>query len=290
MTFVLPGGLVTFQRMKLSTSPVQIKTDKSGGGVDAKIKAFPNTRPAKTQVAMSASKRGHFATGLTLEEQTYLEPELGLEKGQLTSIIPNMDSPEKIKACYWLQTHAQIELPVQKPIILDLGTPFDYLQYKALTQMKLVAVGMKAYLADSEAEFVLIKEEDVQQETFTKVSAKKKAFQFIVDWTTSQYSDYLWAQGEDPRHLNPDAMEGKVGELIEKNPDYFLKQVTDKVYKEKVQIGELVRLGVLEVRGKAYKFNGAPLADSLEEMVDFMQDKQKQGIKVEILKELKARK
>lgn len=289
MTFTLPGGLVAFHRMKQATSPVQIKT-AAGGGIATNLKSFPNTRPSFTQVGMSESKKGHFSTGLTQEEQEYLEPALGLEKGQLSSIIPDMANPEKVRNCYWLQPRATVELPVHGPRTLDLSVAHDYLQYKVLSQMQSVAVGMKEYNAKSEAVFVLIKEEDVQQEKFAKVSSKKKAYQHITDWTSTQYSDYLWAQGEDPRHLNPDALEGKVGEAIEKNPDYFLKQVTDKVYKEKVQIGELVRLGVLECRGSAYKFNGAPLADSLEEMVDFMQDKQKQGQKIEILKELKARK
>lgn len=275
---------MTFQRMKVSSSPVQIKT-AGGGGIDAKIKAFPNTRPSLTQVGASVSKRGHFATGLTLEEQAYLEPELGLEKGQLSSIIPDMENAEKVRNCYWLQRRAFMEIPVHKPRILDLGVALDYLHFKVISQLKTVEVGMSAYNANPEAEYVMIKESDVVKEKYTSISSKKKAYQAIAAWTTANYSDYLFAQGQDPRHLSPDALEGQVGEAIEKNPDYFLKQVQDATYKEKVLIGEWVRLGAIIQRGKSYTtLEGAPLASSLEEMVDFLSDKQKNGLKIEIMK------
>ena len=284
MAFELPGGLVTFQRMKVSASPVQVKT-AGGGGIDLKIKAFPNTRPSLTMVSQSVSNRGHFSTGLTQEEQDFLEPKLGLAKGELSSVVPDLGNPEKVRNCYWLQQRAFMEIPVHKPRILDLSIPLDYLHYKALSQLKTVEVGMAAYNANPEAEYVMIKEEDVVKEKYTSISSKKKAYQFIRDWTTSNYSDYLFAQGQDPRHLSPDALEGQVGEAIEKNPDYFLKQVQDPTYKEKVLIGEWVRLGAIIQRGKSYTtVEGAPLASSLEEMVDFLSDKQKQGVKLEIMK------
>ncbi|MDO7847621.1 hypothetical protein Q5H92_14730 [Hymenobacter sp. M29] len=276
--------------MKSSTSPVQVKT-AGGGGVDVKIKSFPNTRPNFTQAAMSGSKRGHFATGLTPEEERGLEPLLGLKEGQLSSIVPDLTNPEKVKECYYLDNRARITLPVGKPITLDLSNPIDFFQYKVASQMEKVEVGMAAYLANPQAEYVLIKEEDVVKEKYTSISSKKKAYQFIQDWTTTNYSDYLFAQGQDPRHLSPDALEGQVGEAIEKNPDYFLKQVQDKTYKEKVLIGEWVRLGAIIQRGKSYTtVEGQPLASSLEEMVDFLSDKQKQGVKLEIMKLAKDRK
>ena len=281
---------MTFQRMKESTSPVQMKT-AGGGGIDLKLKAFPNTRPSMTMVGQSTSKRGHFSTGLTQEEQDYLEPQLGLEKGQLSSVIPDMGNPDKTRNCYWLQQRSWMEVPVHKPRVLDLSIPADYLHYKALSQLSIVEVGMAAYNANPQAEYVMIKEADVEKEKGSTISAKKKAYILTSDWTTTQYSDFLFAQGEDPRNLSPTTLERKVGEVIEKNPDYFLKQVVDKTYKEKVLIGEWVRLGAIIQRGKSYTtVEGQPLAASLEEMVDFLSDKHKKGVKLEIMKLAKERK
>lgn len=236
------------------------------------IKQFPGSNTGFQGLTITKNGLTH---GMTHEQQTEMEELLHYPKGHLRPVQARSGENPMFWDMY------SVKLPTEGLMILDLDVPEDKLKYYYLkSKGKKVACSLAELELKPDAEIVLVEEGSEEKAKVTISRSRKKARKQTDNFSTTEMQTLLMVYGEttgqtlDPRSMSPDALEAKVDELVEANPDLVLSILEHPEYKQHGKVAELYLAGVIEKRNDAYfSTEGAMLGTDLEDMVVFLKDK-----------------
>ena len=207
---------------------------------------------------------GAYKNVLTNDEKEYLEEALGLDYNAL--------SVHKKENNYW--DNYKVLIPNAKEgIHLDLSDPEDYIKYKVLlANSDVVAPSVKErierYKTTYQFEIVRDSEEtSLENAKMDATMASYKEFGKIEnDVDTMRVLVELLDARPYAANTKSDFLRSRINMLIQKDPRYFLKAITDPLLHTKVIIRRAQELGKISKRGDYYYLasDGSPLCDSGE--------------------------
>lgn len=251
------------------------------------VKQFAGTNTSFQGLSMQ--RNGQLTHGLSKEEQAQMEQHFGYEKGYLNPIQAQSGDQPKFWDLY------KIVLPTNGLLILETDNPVDFMKYKyLLSKGKKVAASLEELELKPDAEFVLV-EEGSEAKTAVKLNqTRKKARKLTDEYSSEERQTLIMVYGEntgqrlDPRSMGTDALEAKVDELVEANPERVISIIEHPEYKTHGKIVELYSAGIIEKRNDAYfSTEGALLGTDLDEMVVFLKDKTRSVEVANLYKKLK---
>jgi len=224
---------------------------------------------------------------LDTEEMDYLENVMGLEKGAL-----NFYKPENN---YWDSISITL---LKEGIDLDLSNPVHYIQYKiAISYDSIVAPS----LADLKVKnkwtymFVVIRKGERDAGKAEQFDIKKEAYTIAAKLETNMENvkEFLYLYGVNlSRDVSIRWLKGKLGEIVEDNPQKVIDIYSSKDYSARALIAKGVLSGVIkEVNGRYYLEDGLALCydnmqPTLSNAIKFLKDKRNTTIKNKILAKL----
>ena len=247
---------------------VKIKKVKNQGWGSNLVKAYEGT---STKVSASIDRNGNQNTGLTTDDETRLEPLLGLEKGGLRKghIARNPNQ-------FWIDFYVSFD--GNTPIVLNTDNPEDELKYLMLKSQKRVANSV-AESRHPSAQFVIFNEEEEASKENKRGKNKRLAYRIFDELSTADMKNLLMLYGKTTETSSPAIIESQLEKLLEESPATFLLHANDPNLKDKVFILSLVSAGVLTKRGGAFVeyVTEEVLAYDMDTMIKFVLDKKNQG-------------
>lgn len=234
------------------------------------------TNCAEFLTVQMSSKTRTLETGLNEEEEEVLEKELRLEKGTLSK--HNID--------YWSNYKNTISIS-RDGLDLDLRNPKDYIIYKNLLVNAKVAPSYAEIHASPEFEYVITSPEQEAKSKNAKNKVVIEATKAFGKLSHSEMRDVLKLKGKRvAADSDIDFIEAKCYDIIESDPDEFLRIVGDKDFKIKVFVQDCIANKVITKSGPKYMILGGDLIGTgIEETIAFLQDPTNQ----DIYKSLKAK-
>lgn len=214
---------------------------------------------------------GRTVTGLSLEDESRLETELGLEKGHLAR-----------NSKFWTTFFIQLD---SKGITLDTSDPQQELQYLFLLRSKKISKSLKAITPDALG--VMYCEEDEAKTANVTRGVKVKAFKKFSTLTHDDMKKILTMYGKRAvDSMANDVIEDILGAEVELNPKRFLDIADDPNLEKKMFITGLINKGILKKIGNRIVYGETTLGADLDSAVQFLSDSKNQPILL-TLKELK---
>lgn len=173
---------------------------------------------------------------------------------------------------------------------LDLSIPKHQLMY-ALAKVSPRVAKNKLELNPAVHTFYI---EDEDKEALTKISSiqsKRKAYSLFAEMSPNEMRDFLILFGKESSNVNDAVAEAKLGELIEVNPDRFVKYYNDVNKEVKIVLRKLTNKGIVRKEGKAYFYGDegeAVFLGSTEELaIVFLGEPKNQDLYIALLGLLK---
>lgn len=231
-----------------------------GGMAETATRSFVVPRYAST---------GLYKNVLTDSEKAYLEHAMSLE--------PNALSIYKKDNNFWDDSNPQgvgrVTLHKQDNYF-DLSNPMDYIKVKVLLANKNeIAPSLQALMENPKAtyQFVVVSENAEAKMNMSAIDIKKKCWMAYGkvedDYDTLRVLVELLEGRPMSGRTKLDALQGKVGELIDAQPRMFLTAIQDELLPAKVLIRKAVEAGLIGKKNDAYylRSDGTPLCEMNEE-------------------------
>jgi len=200
-------------------------------------------------------RNGTYKNPLTTEEKNFLEDYMGLE--------PNALSVHKGENNFWENRHVFL---TKYGDVLDLSTPMGFINYKILlTNTNEICPSLAQLKKTPKAtyRYVLVSDNEVYSSAAEKVSTKSacwKAYGKIEEDFDSLKSVIQSITGlAVDRKSDLTFLQEQAVNLIDSNPQAFLKAATDKYLSFRVIIEKAVEKNVIERRGDYYYYMNNPL-------------------------------
>lgn len=221
---------------------------------------------------------GAISTGLTKKEETEFEKKLRLEEGSLAS-----------NGAYW--DSFAVVIP-EAGLTLNTDLPEHELIYKVMHKDSIVANSLEEARISAKAEYVMTSTGAEAKEKNTRRDVIATAFALYAKMSKEDVIDalYILKPGIDPEQTDAEVCRNTLGELVENNPSKFIEAVGDKAFKEKVWILRLIKKGLLRKAGVGMGTNmpiyyeDIMLGKGLDNVVEFLRDKENQNIYVALQK------
>lgn len=234
---------------------------------------FTRYRNTKDSIAPYYDSTGIRYTGLTEEKQKYFEDKL--KQKDLSPSSPfwdeyrvimtdkerefNILNPEHELAVEFLREHKRI-----KKSISDMN---PYAEYEIVDEVK-------------EAELIN-----------TKAAIKRKANKLFDSLTPQQKKDMLklYPGFVKVEQVSDEIVDARLYEKLEEDPKKFVSIVEDNKRDMKVFLKDLVQADILRKNKSAYYYGNDPLGHDEESTITYLDDKQHQALKVQLMQELKSK-
>ena len=214
-----------------------------------------------------------YVTGLSENEQKWLESELGYAPGTLNKTNKIFWGDYKVTVGYDSKT-------------LNTSNPRDFLDYKLLSVNSRVANGTTAENL-AHADFLMTCEE-VEAQSYNKLyEVKQKAFEEFGKMSIKDMQDFTKVYNNGKTKVThghtPDQIRSMIGKIVDEKPKEFLEQVRNPNYKSYIFIQDALSSGALSTINRKYYLAGEvdPIG-TLEETVEFFNDPKNQGTKLAI--------
>ena len=218
--------------------------------------------------------RGGFHTGLSKEQQSILEQDLGHDAGTLASYSK-----------YWMDFAIHIH---DKPLTLDLSKPKDFLDYQVCLQSRRVANSVTELDKWPKAEYVIYDAEEDAKKENTSVRERRKAFAKFGNMSTSEMKDVLKLMGKRADNMTATMIENEVDKVIQKSPEEFNKIVDLPNFKTRVLIEDLLGINALRKSGTHYLVGDDVVGHDLETTVIYLEDPKNQNLLISLKNKLEA--
>ena len=203
---------------------------------------------------------GILRTGLAdAKEERKFEEVIGLDTGSLAR-----------NGSYW--ENFSIIIP-SDGLTIDTVDPTSELKYKVLSADPTVASTEEEASQNSRTEYLMVSETIKAKGKNTTRDTIANAFSTFVKLSQSEIIDALYMFGKDPDVTDAEVCRDMLGDIVEKKPAYFLEVVGDKMFKDKIWIIKLTKLGLIKKQGKGVGFNmpmyfgDVHLGNGLEEVI-----------------------
>lgn len=179
-------------------------------------------------------------TGLSGEEQSFLESKLGLKVGELDHYITNP---------FWQEYYIKLKYNTE---MLNLESPSDYLKYKILVASEKCAQSVDEI--SPESLFYLEDIENTTEKLSSKADLKLEATELFAKFSAEDRKKLLKIYGENPTGNTDKFIKGMLFDKLESNPKQFIEIASkskERIFLEAF-IFDLISKGVLRERAGVY--------------------------------------
>ena len=220
------------------------------------------------------TRSGSRYTGLSKEDQTELEKELGMQEGSL--------HPD---ASYWDTFAIKVG---KKDLIINTDRPEGKLQYLFLKKHKRVADGLNKVTPSTD--YVLINKEAEAEVANKANKIKRDAYRAMDKMTLEEMRKCLRLFGIKSDTLSNELTEAKLAENIEKDPSKFIRIWVENPNKEiTFIIEEALSKNILRKNRAAYYFGTDLIGNGIDDVIAYLKDKKNQDIYLSIKSELESK-
>lgn len=133
------------------------------------------------------------------------------------------------------------------------------------------------------------------KQTLEKAYGVREAYSILEKMSVSEIFDYAVSLGFDPNTLTKEVAEAKIVNRIEQSPKQFILSMKDKeLHQIKVLVGYATQFNVITVdRDGFYLFEELTLGKNLNQVHQYLQDKEHQRVKVhlmQVIEQIKTKK
>lgn len=220
------------------------------------------------------TRTGNVYTGLTKADEKRLEESLNKEPGTLAA---GND--------FWNTFAVKLG---KKDLILDTEKPLDELQYLFLKGHKRVADGFGE--VNPTKDYVLINK-DAEAEQSNKVNKiKRDAYRFLDKMSIEDMRKCLRLYGMKSDSMSNELVEAKLSEQIESSPAKFIMRWVENPNKEiNFVIEEAIAKNIIRKNKSQYFFGTDLIGNGTDDVIDYLNDKKNQDIRLAILNEIKSK-
>ena len=172
---------------------------------------------------------------------------------------------------------------------LDLSIPKHKLMYALLKTSKEVASN-KEEINPAVHTFYIEDENEEAVKKLTAIQSKKEAYSLFAEMTSKEVRDFLVLFGKSSDNVSDKVAEAKLGEMIDVNPEKFIKLYNDVNKEVKINLRKLVQKGIIRKEGKAYFYGEegeAIFLGSTEELaIVYLGEANNQDLYISLLTEL----
>ena len=220
------------------------------------------------------TRSGNLYTGLSVEEASRLEKEIGFEPGKL--------SPS---SSYWDTYAVKIG---KKEVLLDTSRPEDELKYLFLKKHKRVADGLNNITPSTD--YVIINKDSEAEETNKINKVKREAYREMDKMSIEDMRKCLRLYGIKSDNMSNELIEAKMSEQIENDPKKYLAKWVENPNKEiNFVIEEAIAKNIIRKNRAQYYFGTDLIGNGLEDVIAYLKDKKNNDIKMSILNEIKSK-
>ncbi len=220
------------------------------------------------------TRSGNLYTGLTKEDSTRLEQELGYPEGQL--------SPH---SSFWDTFAVKVG---KKDVILNTDKPEDELKYLFLKNHKRVANGLNKITPGTD--YVLINQDSEAEEKNRINKVKREAYREMDKMSIEEMRKCLRLYGIRSNEMSNELIESKLSELIEQDPNKYLEKWVNNADKEiNYMIEEALAKNILRKNRTNYYFGTDLIGNGLDDVIAYFKNKANSEIKATILNEIKSK-
>lgn len=225
-------------------------------------------------IAPYITRSGNIYTGLTREEAAELEKELHYSEGHL-----NPHSP------FWDTFAVKIG---KKDLLLNTDKPEDRLKYLFLKNHKNVADGVSRISPSKD--YVLINQDTEAEIANKRTKVKKEAYLASTKMSIEDMRKCLRLFGQKSNTMSNELVEAKLNEIIESQPDNFLTRWVNNPNKEiNFVIEEAISKNIIRKNRAQYYFGTDLIGNGIEDVINYLNDKKNQDIKLAILGEIQSK-
>jgi hypothetical protein len=220
------------------------------------------------------TRSGQIYTGLTAEEARVIEEKLQKPVG---SLAPSSE--------FWSTFFIRVG---NKDVFLNLDDPFDELKYLFLKSHKRIASGYTD--TNPTANYVLINKESEAQQANKYNQMKRKAIKEFDKLTSADMKKALRLYGHRSDNISAELVEGKLFELVERDPMKFLERwVENKRRETEFLIQEAISKNVLRRNKSEYKYGSDTIGHTLEDSISYLDSPEHRDLKAIIINEVNSK-
>lgn len=239
---------------------------------------------AKRRIGSVFTKGGDILKGLTIAEQKRLLPEI-------LGISPTEAGWAKMVRSYF--ANLTIDVP-QEGVELDISTDeegnpinvVDYIKWRFASEHPHVA----AEESINKGRYYISDPQKKEQEAVADTRRRKDAYKQLI--LLSEDNDrailVLKAFGVRTAELSEQQVELELENLLEANPNEFIRVCTDKNLDTVALIWDCIEAGVLRKSGNTFLFGDEILGDDMEQAIRFLNLKKNSAMLLDIKAKLKA--
>lgn len=218
------------------------------------------------------TRSGSIYTGLTPEEERYYEKALGYEEGHLAK-----------SSDFWTTFCVKVGA---RGLLLDDSIPRQDMIIKFLSGHKRVATSLTKL--DAGKDYLLINREAEAIEANKINKLRREAIKEFDKLSLDQMRKCLRLFGLNGERMSNELVESTLFGLVDKNPKrFFDKWVDNKTKDTEVMIEEAIAKGVIRRDRTQYFYGNEMFATSMDEAIDYLDNKKNQDLKLTIINETK---
>jgi len=207
---------------------------------------------------VAVSSKGGYQTGLTKQETSELEKELGLREGDLSPYSE-----------YWKEYAVTI---TNKDLILDMDNARDRLDLAVLKQDIRVANSINEKHKWPKAEYIIFDAEEDAREENDKITEEARAISDFVGLTPNEQRNYLKLLGKSVGSMSDAVVKNALFKIAKNEPDKFNRITDTPNYKTKVLLYDLISGGIVKMKGGHYFYDEVQLGHGEESSCAYLDD------------------
>jgi hypothetical protein len=240
----------------MNESHVIIKALKSDGW--AGLFRYPKCQ----DVVGAGFSNGSYHVPIPEEEKRELEKTLQLKEGTL-----DIHSP------YWKDYKFHIQ---DKDVVLNLQNPDHKIFYYVCLGSKDFANSLNEMDKFPKAKYVLYDAEQDAKKENLKVINKKKAYKHYTSMTGKEMRDVLRLMGKQAENISDTLADNKVSEIVEKEPEEFLRIVSLPDFKARVFLKNLIQNNIVRTNQGHHFFGDIAMGHDEDTTLAFLKDAKNQ--------------
>lgn len=216
------------------------------------------------------------------DTKTYFSPSLSIKTGERIKVLSDEEAKdfalklnlpeEELKnssSNFWRDYTFIMQGGIAE---LDDTESSHQLALKMLEKDSRIAISEEDQKKKSKAEYILVKETEVTENKVKRRAVKAEAYSKYSLMSDDDLQNVLLAFGKNPKDLSANKIKELVSDELETNPDKFLSMISDKQFKIKVFINDLVQEGVVRKSGTGYIYDGEMIAHDTLAMIEFLKN------------------
>lgn len=223
---------------------------------------------------------GVLKTGLSESDEKRLEAKMRLSPGTLS----------KYNKEYW--TTFKVVVPQAGAVLKPAENSTDEIAYKVLLAHTEVANSISEFKSGDApfARYIMHSEEEETETTNKEINLKLDAYKKLGEMSEEQMVAFLKVYGKNPgTGSSLDFIKAQIGKIVDSEPKVFLTTISDPFYKTRVFIKNCIGKGVIkESGGKYFRPGGEVIGYSMEQTIDFLNNRDNGEIVVILKGQLEA--